>query len=228
MTNTLIMKLTDGNPKVGLLGGLSIGYQERLAQVSDQGDIELGSGTHYLLARNGRGKTTLLRTLAGVLKPLDGGFSCEGRCQLLSEDMTFDRELPARVILKCLLKKADCKQAMELAHNLELNLVKPYGKLSTGNKRKVALLVAEFSVQEGRSDILLLDEPFTGLDAFAREIFQDLWSKRQDGVLRLVSCHPDFDSMEMESSVLISDGQIVHLSGENAPKQWGDLKIQLN
>lgn len=223
------MKSTDNTPKVELPGGLSIGYQERLAQVVEgDGDIELGSGTHYLLARNGRGKTTLLRTLAGVLKPLGGKYSCDGRCQLLSEDLTFDRELPTRVIFKALLKKAECKQALDLARKLELDLYKPYGKLSTGNKRKVALLVAEFSVQEGRSDILLLDEPFTGLDAFAREIFQNLWSERQDGVLRLVSCHPDFDSMEMESSVLISDGKIVHLVGKDAPKQWGDLKTQLN
>ncbi len=220
------MKSSDKNPSVGLSGGLSIGYQERLAEAD--GDIVLRSGTHYLLARNGRGKTTLLRTLAGVLKPLGGDYSCEGRCQLLSEDLVFDRELPAQIIFRSLLKKADCKQAMELAGRLELDVHKPYGKLSTGNKRKVALLVAEFSVQEGRSDILLLDEPFTGLDAFAREVFQELWSKRQEGVLRLVSCHPDFDSMEMESSVLISDGKIVHLFGENAPKQWGDLKTQLN
>ena len=64
------MKLKSNAPKVGLSDGLSIGYQSRLAAA--EGDIELGSGTHYLLARNGRGKTTLLRTLAGVIKPLCG------------------------------------------------------------------------------------------------------------------------------------------------------------
>jgi len=117
---------------------------------------------------------------------------------------------------------------MTLAEQLELDTAKTYGKLSTGNKRKVALLVAEFSTNDGRPDILLLDEPFTGLDSFAREIFQDLWGKRQEGVLRLVSCHPDFDSMEMKSSVLISGGEIVHLHAEDAPKRWGDLKSQLN
>lgn len=214
------------HPKIELTSDLSIGYSERLAGSS--GVIELGSGTHYLLARNGRGKTTLLRTLAGVLKPLDGGYVCEGRCQLLSEDLAFDRELTAKVIFKSLLPKGGCREALQLAEKLELDLRKPYGKLSTGNKRKVALLVAEFSVKEGRSDILLLDEPFTGLDAFARQIFQDLWARRSDGVLRLVSCHPDFDSMEMESSVLISNGEIRHLHGGDVPKQWGDLKNQLN
>lgn len=213
-------------PKIELTDDLCIGYKERLA-VSD-GEITLGSGTHYLLARNGRGKTTLLRTLAGVISPLSGKYSCKGRCQLLSEDLSFDRELTAKVILKSMLPKANAKEALELANKLELDLRKPYGKLSTGNKRKVALLTAEFSVQEGAADILLLDEPFTGLDAFAREVFQELWAEREAGVLRLVSCHPDFDSMEMGSSVLISDEKISHLTGGEVPKQWGELKTQLN
>lgn len=213
-------------PSIKLEDGLGIGYKECLATA--EGGIELRDGTHYLLARNGRGKTTLLRTLAGVLKSLGGSYECQGRCQLLGEDLVFDREMPAKLILKSLLSKSNCKDALALAEKLELDVKKPYGRLSTGNKRKVALLLAEFSVQEGRADVLLLDEPFTGLDAFAREIFQDLWRTRKDGVLRLVSAHPDFDSMVMESSVLITEGRIVHLTGDKAPKQWGDLKQQLS
>lgn len=214
------------NPTIIMKPGYGIGYRECLATVGKH--IELGSGTHYLLARNGRGKTTLLRSLAGVLKPLKGESRCDGRCQLLGEDLAFDRELPAKVILKSLLHRENYQEALQLAEKLELDVKKPYGKLSTGNKRKVALLVAEFSVAEGQSDVLLLDEPFTGLDAFAREIFQDLWRSRQEGVLRLVSVHPDFDSMVMESSVLITDGRIVHLVGKETPKQWGELKKQLS
>lgn len=214
------------NPTIVMKSGYGIGYRECLATVDKP--VELGSGTHYLLARNGRGKTTLLRSLAGVLKPVKGESRCEGRCQLLGEDLVFDRELSARVILKSLLPRKNYQEALSLADQLELDVKKAYGKLSTGNKRKVALLVAEFSVIEGQNDILLLDEPFTGLDAFAREIFQDLWRKRDEGVLRLVSAHPDFDSMVMESSVLITEGRIVHLVGEEAPKQWGELKKQLS
>lgn len=218
--------LTAEDPMIKLTEGFGIGYNECLAKVGQT--LELGKGTHYLLARNGRGKTTLLRTLAGVLKSKGGEYHCQGRCQLLGEDLVFDRELPAKLILKSLLPRKRCKEALALAERLELDVKKPYGKLSTGNKRKVALLVAEYSVDEGRADILLLDEPFTGLDAFAREIFQELWKERGEGVLRLVSAHPDFDSMVMESSVLISEGEIVHLTGDDTPKQWGDLKKQLS
>lgn len=205
---------------------MGIGYSECLASVEEK--IELLSGTHYLLARNGRGKTTLLRTLGGVLKAVKGGFNCDGRCQLLAEDIMFDRELSAKVILRSLLPRQNREEALVLADRLELDVRKPYGKLSTGNKRKVALLMAEFSVNEGEADILLLDEPFTGLDAFAREIFQELWTNRNQGVLRLVSAHPDFDNMVMESSVLITEGHIQHLSGDDAPKRWGELKKQLS
>ena len=222
------MSETISIPKLSLPQGLSIGYKLPLAEVTDKNGITLNSGTHYLLARNGRGKTTLLRTLAKVLKPIKGGFKCEGRCQLLSEDLCFDRELPAKVVFSSLLKKEQAKQALELADRIELDVKKPYGQLSTGNKRKVAMLMAEFSVDGDQADVLLLDEPFTGLDAFAREAFQELWAKKDDGVLRLVSCHPDFDSMEMESSLLISDGDIMHLHGNEVPRQWGDLKTKLN
>ena len=215
-------------PTITMQKGLSIGYKTPLAAVTNDDGIKLAKGTHYLLARNGRGKTTLLRTLGSVLKPTSGKYECKGKCQLLSEDLYFDRELSAKVVFKSLLTKEKSIQALELADKLELDVDKIYGKLSTGNKRKVAMLMAEFSTDENQADILLLDEPFTGLDAFAREIFQDIWSKDDSGVLRLVSCHPDFDSMEMESSVLISDEEIMHLRGDEVPRQWGELKNKLN
>ncbi|MGB1874234.1 MAG: ATP-binding cassette domain-containing protein [Akkermansiaceae bacterium] len=223
------MSLPELTPRLELPSGLAIGYGERLACVEGQdASIVLEGGTHYLLARNGRGKTTLLRTLAGVLSPVDGTYECQGRCQFLSEDLTFDRELPAKTILNAFLSKDKYTEAMKLAETLELDVAKPYGKLSTGNKRKVALLVAEFSVQEQGQNVLLLDEPFTGLDTFSREVFQERWKQCKDGVLRLVSCHPDFDSMEMGSCMLISDGKISYLAGEEAPRKWGELKSQLN
>lgn len=215
-------------PSLSMKAGFAIGYEEVLADVQQSSSISLTAGTHYLLARNGRGKTTLLRTLAEVINPLKGKYAISGKCQLLSEDLSFDNELPAKSIFRSLLSKGGYSEAMNMADDLELDVKKTYGKLSTGNKRKVALLVAEFSVSKSRGNVLLLDEPFTGLDAFAREIFQNLWAEKSKGVIRLVSCHPDFDSMEMESSVMISDGRINYLRGGDVPRQWGDLKTRLN
>jgi len=98
------MKFMCNSPAIGITDGLSIGYQFRLAVAV--GDIELGCGTHYLLARNGRGKTTLLRTLAGVIKPIIGGFACDGRCQLLSEDLTLTVNLQLKWFSRaCLIKR---------------------------------------------------------------------------------------------------------------------------
>lgn len=219
---------TINGPSLSMAEGFTIGYESVLGCVSESSSIELKEGSHYLLARNGRGKTTLLRTLAGIVKPLKGGYNVSGRCQLLSEDLSFDSELTAKSIFKSLLLKSGYNEAMRLADQLELDVKKAYGKLSTGNKRKVGLLVAEFSVSKSGSDVLLLDEPFTGLDAFAREIFQNLWAEKSKGVIRLVSCHPDFDAMEIESSVLISDGEIGHLIGGDVPQQWGELKAKIN
>lgn len=198
---------------------LEIGYGSALAGVKNP--IELHAGTHFLVARNGRGKTTLLRTLAGSIKQVSGHFKMHGFVQYLAENIRFDQELPTKRILSALLSKDALESALELADRTELDVNKPYGKLSTGNKRKANLIVAECSTHPD-GNILLLDEPLSGLDVFVRQTFEELWHRSDQNILRLVSCHPDYDSMEMPSSLLIEDGNIRHL---NEPgQQWSQLK----
>ena len=208
---------------VRLPAGLSIGYGSVLATVGDE--IELGEGTHYLLARNGRGKTTLLRTLAGLIRPLHGKTTVNGHCQFISDELSFDRELSAKLLLSSLLPRDRRQEAYALADELELDLKKAFGKLSTGNRKKVGLLLAEFSIFPDSANVVLFDEPFTGLDAPAREAFQRRWRDQQDGIVRMVSCHPDFDGMEMESALLISHEKISY--GGAGVKSWADFKTQL-
>lgn len=203
---------------------LVIGYTKPLAQA--EGQIRLGNGTHFLLARNGRGKTTLLRTLARTLKKLSGGFEVTGFTQYVPEDLRFDPEIPSTSIFKSLLPKDRIADALRLAQEIELDVHKPYGRLSTGNRRKTSLLVAEFSGKSDRGNVLLLDEPFSGLDANTRESFEKLWQASSSNVLRLVSCHPDYDSMPMPSALVIDDGRIRHLTGEH--QTWSTLKGLLN
>ncbi|WP_411827103.1 ATP-binding cassette domain-containing protein [Luteolibacter sp. AS25] len=211
-------------PSIQLDPGLAIGYKEPLARFEEK--VKLTGGTHFLLARNGRGKSTLLRTLAGSLKKLSGDFSTEGFMQYLPEDMRFDAEITPKSIFKSLLPKAKQKPAFELAERIELDVNKLYGRLSTGNRRKTALIMAEFSIKENCGNILLLDEPFSGLDAFAREIFEKMWRDSSENVLRLVSCHPDYDSMVMPSVLMIEGERVSHHSGES--QSWSTLKSFLN
>lgn len=211
-------------PSIRLGSGLAIGYAAPLA--TTDGCVELQGGTHFLLARNGRGKSTLLRTLAGSLKKLSGDFSTDGFMQYLPEDMRFDADLTPKAIFRALLNKSRHESAFALADRIELDVDKMYGRLSTGNRRKTALIMAEHSVKADRGNILLLDEPFSGLDAFARETFEEMWDRTAANVLRLVSCHPDYDSMRMPSVLLIEGNKISHHAGDN--QQWCSLKNLLN
>lgn len=211
-------------PLIRLGAGLEIGYEKPIAR-SEQ-EIALTGGTHFLLARNGRGKTTLLRTLARTLKRVTGEFEAVGFTQYLPEDLRFDPELSSAAIFRALLAKDRVADALALAEKIELDTKKLYGRLSTGNRRKAGLIVAEFSIKPQQGNILLLDEPFSGLDAYARQAFEELWQKTDGHVLRLVSCHPDYDSMPMPSAVVIEHGQISHRA--SATQTWSSLKALLN
>jgi ABC-type multidrug transport system ATPase subunit len=212
------------SPQLKLQAGLTIGYGKPLASARE--DIQLEGGTHFLIARNGRGKTTLLRTLAKTLKQVNGRFEARGRIQYLPEDLRFDPEITVSGIFNAMLPAARRKEAADLAASLELDVTKPYGKLSTGNRRKTHLIVAELSIDASTGNILLLDEPFSGLDAYAREIFENIWRTSSDKVLRLVSCHPDYDSMGMPSAIVIQGEGIRHTVGHD--QTWSQLKSQLN
>jgi ABC-type multidrug transport system ATPase subunit len=216
--------MTPPSPSIHLGAGLDIGYRTTLVRLEQE--ITLASGTHFLLARNGRGKTTLLRTLAQALKPLAGHFQIQGCVQYLPEDLRFDPEITPKAIFRAVIPARAYGAATDLARSLELDLKRPYGRLSTGNRRKTALIIAEFSINKDRGNVLLLDEPFSGLDAFSRQTFEEIWRASAANVLRLVSCHPDYDSMVLPSTLIIEGARLSHLQGEN--QSWSTLKPVLN
>lgn len=211
-------------PWIKLGMGFSVGYSQPLARV--QNEIELEGGTHFLIARNGRGKTTVLRTLAGILPALKGIYRQQGELQYLPEDISFDPEMTSRQLFRALMPKLHYLGACELAATIELEMDQAYGRLSTGNRRKVHLLIVEFSMRKEVPNILLLDEPFSGLDAFVRKSFEELWLSSNTQTLRLVSCHPDYDEMRMPSVLLIDQGKMHYSYGEN--QTWSHLKQQLH
>ncbi len=119
------------------------------------------SGVVCLWGASGCGKTTALRLLAGLEKPSSGAISGVERAAMVFQE---DRLLPWRTALENVtLIGADETRARELLVTLGLAAddANAYPQhLSGGQQRRVALARA----LAAESDILLLDEPFNGLD----------------------------------------------------------------
>ncbi|HQZ30073.1 MAG TPA: ATP-binding cassette domain-containing protein, partial [Verrucomicrobiales bacterium] len=189
--------------------------------------IELGDGRHLLLARNGRGKTTLLKTIAGIIPSLAGQITCHGMVQFVDEDLRFDSELKPRQIFSALFKNGQRQFAMDMATRIELDVEKSYGKLSKGNRQKVGLIVAEARTHRNGPQVLLLDEPFSGLDFAAREKVDEIWRENEEGIIRLVCVHPDEPTLKADSAIAIREGRLEQLE-VNGVLDWMETRLSLN
>ena len=124
-----------------------------------------------LKAPSGAGKTTLLRLLAGLETPAFGTIECPPCAFLFQEDRLIPR-LSARSQLRAVLPSATTDAAVAADIDSYLTLVDLQDdadtlveELSGGMKRRRALARAIAFAKETGRDLLLLDEPFTGVDA---------------------------------------------------------------
>lgn len=120
-------------------------------------------GIYGLSAPSGRGKTTLLRILMGLLKPDSGSVTPGVRWSAVFQT---DRLLPGRTAAEQLLfvrgsrrNREDCRRFLSGLLPAD-SLEQPVGELSGGMQRRVAIARALWA----DSDAVLMDEPFTGLD----------------------------------------------------------------
>lgn len=179
---------------------------------SRRGAPELGPGLHLVVAPNGKGKTTLLQTIAGLLPRLSGDFwwgdktlNPEKDVLYVSEYLTFPKYVyPAEWISFVSRRPVDMKRG-ELAQWVEgLSLqhkVDSYmGRMSQGERRKVTWLAAH----ESERSVLLLDEPLDGLDLLAiraaRALIQE-WRAR--GRVMIVVAHQVAEMLDLCDSVLL-------------------------
>lgn len=161
------------------------------------------SGVTALSGPSGCGKTTLLRLLAGLLTPQRGRVEAPGpeRTAILFQE---DRLLPgfsAAAQLRAVLPRgAGFREALE-AVGLAAEADTPVEALSGGMKRRVAL--ARTLAYARDKSLLLLDEPFTGVDADnARRVMARLRALR---IPILLSAH-DAESLALADSVIRLSG----------------------
>jgi len=133
-----------------------------------------GVGLTCIMAPSGAGKTTLLRILMGLERPDSGCVIVPRDCRwaaVFQEDRLLE-QLDGLGNLRFALGGAfDEEQARGLLHRLGLTEWegKPVREFSGGMKRRLALARALLAP----SDILVLDEPFTGLDGENRRRAMD-------------------------------------------------------
>lgn len=138
--------------------------------VLDDLDLDLpDDGVVAVMGLNGSGKTTLGRALLGLVAPTSGSVvGVDGRCAAVFQEDRLCEHLDAVANVRLVLRRdvPACRVAAELrALGLPPDaLHRPVRELSGGQRRRVAIaraLLAEAS-------LVVLDEPFTGIDADGR------------------------------------------------------------
>ncbi len=171
-------------------------------------DLEIARGEMFaLIGPDGAGKTTFFRIVAGLLKPTSGTLTREANITFgmvpqrfgLYQDMTIDENLALRAQLYDVPKAEADARATQL---LELVGMSPFrarlaGALSGGMKQKLALAAALLT----RPDLLLLDEPTTGVDPLSRREFWRLLHQLHHDGLTIVVSTPYMDEAEYATRV---------------------------
>ncbi|GAA2090246.1 ABC transporter ATP-binding protein [Actinomadura alba] len=189
--------------------------------VLDGVDLEIRRGEFVaLLGRSGSGKSTLLRALAGLDRDTGGEFTVDGTVAVAFQEPRLVpwKRVWANVALG--LRLPDPRGAAEAAL-AEVGLTERAQAwpltLSGGEAQRASL--ARALVRE--PDLLLLDEPFSALDALTRitihRLVLDLWSRHGPGILLVT--HDVDEALLLADRVLVLDGgAIAHESRVSLPR----------
>lgn len=183
------------------------------------------------LGPNGAGKTTTMRVLLDIIRPTAGraaifGLDCQKdgvtirrRIGYIPGELKLYQQLRADEYFDMIARVSGTAVAptyqRDLCERLQLDPHRPMRTYSRGNKQKAGLVAAFMR----RPDLLILDEPTTGLDPLIQQHVLDLVREaRADGRTVLFSSHVLSEVQEVCDRVgIIRAGQIV------ATEQVGQL-----
>lgn len=198
-------------------------------------DLEIHSGGIFaVLGPNGSGKTTLIKSILGMVIPEKGDIKIDNSSVLkkwkyrnqinyLPQIANFPANLTVNelvAMVKNLRPKKANDQNLITLFGLVPFLDKKLGNLSGGTKQKVNILLT-FMFD---SDLLILDEPTTGLDPISLIHLKEIIQKEKDkGKTILITTHiMSFVEEVADEIVFLLDG-VIHFKGSVK-----SLKIQTN
>lgn len=205
----------------------------------DNLSLSVDAGECYaFLGRNGAGKSTTARMFLDFLRPTSGSVTVLGgkgsdpairaRVGYLPGDLNLPKTMTGIEAVEyfgSIDQSPDKQEINELIERLGMNPDRPFHQLSTGNRRKVGLVLAFMN----RPDLLILDEPTSGLDPVLQETFREIVRERKaDGASVWITSHVMADVEHVADRVgLIDEGRLAkHLSMDDLRKQSaGEIRL---
>jgi lipooligosaccharide transport system ATP-binding protein len=190
------------------------------------------------LGPNGAGKTSTMRMIAAVSQPTEGEITIFGldprdhgpeiraRLGVVPQEDTLELELSVRRNLEMFARYFDIprriakERATELLDFAQLTERQndKVENLSGGMKRRLTIARALMN----RPDLLILDEPTTGLDPQARHLlWERLYRLKREGVTLIITTHYMDEAEQLCDRLVVMDGGMI--VAEGAPRALIDL-----
>ncbi|MBU3089185.1 ATP-binding cassette domain-containing protein [Clostridium gasigenes] len=188
----------------------------------DNINLEIAKGEIIgVIGRNGAGKSTMFKIICGLIRPDLGEFKIEnktGKVNMISY-LPEERGLDTRQIVEehlvdlvCYkgIKRKDAKRMITKwlkEFNMYDHRYKPIDSLSKGNQQKLQFI----SAIANEPEILILDEPFTGLDAITSDyLWEKIMKLKGNGSTIIYSTHNLNDKLLLSDSfVFLVEGNII-------------------
>jgi len=222
------------------LEGLTKYYRKNLGV--DGLDLEVYPGEVFgYLGPNGAGKTTTIRLLLDLIRPTSGralvlgqdprsgGPAVRRQIGYLAGDPALYRKMTGRQLLVHLGHRRGLDgpgSAEALADRFELDLDRPIGDLSRGNRQKVAVVQAFMHSPR----LLVLDEPTSGLDPLMqREFYRLVAEAKAEGRTVFLSSHVLGEVERIADRVgIVREGRLVVVEGLEALKAKALRRLEIH
>ncbi|MDB9813717.1 heme ABC exporter ATP-binding protein CcmA [Gammaproteobacteria bacterium] len=140
--------------------------------------LNSGCGLH-IKGGNGSGKSTLLRIILGLTSPSKGSIEYSNpdlQVSYLGHKNAIKHYLTPMQNLELIFKSTALQNAIHWMHTLRLMKVQDEltANLSFGQQKKLALI----RIFANQSDLIILDEPFVGLDNPTRDLLNEFLQKK--------------------------------------------------